>query len=172
MSKPTAMVPEAHLLDTAEGLWICLGLEDSAWLRERVPSFGPLLQRAREARGRAHAPYSGFAVGSAVLMDGTVVVGCNVENASYGATLCAERTAIATAVAAGKRSLELIAISTSAAPEADLTGRTPCGLCRQVMGEFASDKTLVLLDAGTGSAGRPRAEVIAFETLLPWRFRL
>lgn len=166
------MVPDAHLLDTAEGLWVLLGVEDSPWLREQVPSFALLLQQAREARARAHAPYSGFAVGSAVRMDGTIFVGCNVENASYGATLCAERTAIATAVAAGKRSLEWIAISTSAAPEADLSERTPCGVCRQVMGEFAFDKTLVLLDAGTDSRGRLRAEVIAFDTLLPWRFHL
>jgi cytidine deaminase len=166
------MDPEAHLLEPAGGLWVCFGLEDSPWLREEAASFALLLQRARAAKDRAHAPYSRFAVGSAVRMDGTVFDGCNVENASYGATLCAERTAIATAVAAGKRSLECIAISTSAAPEAELSERTPCGVCRQVMGEFASDRTLVLLDAGTDSHGRPRAEVIAFDLLLPWRFRL
>lgn len=166
------MVPETHLLDTAEGLWVCLGVEDSPWLREQLPSFALLLQQASEAKTRAHAPYSGFAVGSAVRMDGTVFAGCNVENASYGATLCAERTAISTAVAAGNRSLDVIAISTSAAPGADFSQRTPCGLCRQVIGEFASDRALVLLDAGTDSGGRLRAEVIAFDSLLPWRFRL
>jgi cytidine deaminase len=147
-------------------------LEDSSWLREQVPSFAPLLRRARSAKTRAHAPYSGFAVGGAVLMDGSTFDGCNVENASYGATLCAERNAIASAVAAGKRSLDLIALSTSAAPGADLSERTPCGLCRQVMGEFASERTLVLLDAGDTPDGRLRAEVMAFDTLLPWRFRL
>jgi cytidine deaminase len=166
------MLPEPHFLDTAEGFWVCLGLEDSPWLREQLPSFALLLERAREAKARAHAPYSGFAVGSAVLMDGMVFVGCNVENASYGATLCAERIAIASAVATGKRSLGVIAVSTSASPGADLSERSPCGLCRQVMGEFASDKTLVVLDAGSDSRGRPRAEVIAFDALLPWRFRL
>lgn len=139
---------------------------------ELAESFAPLLMAAREARLRAYAPYSRFHVGSALQMDGVTFTGTNVENASYGGTLCAERTAISAAVTSGRRSLELIAVSTDAAHEADIGMRAPCGLCRQVMSEFATPGLLVLLDGGTGPDGVPRGEVIPFDLLLPWRFRL
>lgn len=89
-----------------------------------------LLQLAARARDAAYAPYSRFQVGAALLAEnGEVFTGCNVENASYGLTLCAERTAVCSAVAAGVRSYSAIAIS---APG----GAAPCGACRQVINEF------------------------------------
>jgi cytidine deaminase len=92
-----------------------------------------LLDVARQARTRAYAPYSRFLVGAALLCeDGTIFTGCNVENASYGLGICAERVAIATAVAAGHRRFTAMAII-GTGPGAT----APCGACRQVMAEFA-----------------------------------
>ena len=92
-----------------------------------------LLALAKRAREFAYAPYSGFLVGAALLCkDGTVFTGCNVENASYGAAICAERNAVSTAVAAGYREFESIAI----AAEGDGCVY-PCGICLQVLNEFS-----------------------------------
>ncbi len=92
-----------------------------------------LVARAREAMERAYAPYSGFRVGAALLGDdGVVYTGCNVENASYGLTLCAERAAVANAVVQGARQFREIAIVT-AGPRA----AAPCGACRQVLSELS-----------------------------------
>jgi cytidine deaminase len=89
-----------------------------------------LVALAAEARERAYVPYSHFPVGAALLgWSGQVYTGCNVENASYPLTLCAERAAIARAVADGEREFAAIAVVTS-------TGATPCGACRQVLREF------------------------------------
>ena len=91
-----------------------------------------LIEAATAVRQRAHAPYSGYAVGAAVLTtDGRVFTGCNVENASYGLSVCAERHAIAAAVAAGCRKFTGIAVVTQSDPPA-----APCGACRQVLAEF------------------------------------
>lgn len=127
---------------------------------------------AREARDRAYAPYSQFRVGAAVRMDGNVFTGANVENASYGGTLCAERSAIVAAVSAGCRRLEWLAVSTGAEAGSPLGQRSPCGLCRQVVSEFAAETLLVLLDGGCDADGRLLADIVPFGLLMPWRFRL
>lgn len=96
------------------------------------PTEQALVQAARAARAHAYAPYSGYAVGAAVLTDdGRIFTGCNVENASYGLSLCAERVAVFSAVAAGAQRLVAAAVCT---PD----GGTPCGACRQVLHEFAA----------------------------------
>ncbi len=97
-----------------------------------MPSAKELIEAARAARAQAYAPYSGFAVGAAVeTLDGTVITGANVENASYGLSLCAERAALARAIAEGHRRFRAIAV---AGPEGAMTA--PCGTCRQVIAEF------------------------------------
>ena len=90
-----------------------------------------LVEAALAARSLAYAPYSKFLVGAAVLTEsGAIYAGCNVENASYGLTICAERVALCSAVAAGHRTLAAMAVATSG-------GGTPCGACRQFAAEFA-----------------------------------
>lgn len=104
-----------------------------------------LIKRAQEAYLHAYVPYSGYPVGAAALWEsGVITSGCNVENASYGLTLCAERNAVFHAVAQGERSLKGIAI---AVPREEFP--SPCGACRQVLREFASD-CLILLINGEG----------------------
>ncbi len=103
-----------------------------------------LIRAAMEARTFSYSPFSGFAVGAALLCeDGTVYTGCNIENSSYSPTLCAERCAVAKAVSEGKRNFLAIAV---AGPEDGHT--TPCGVCRQVLYEFC-DESLTVLCAGT-----------------------
>ena len=98
-------------------------------------TYEKLIQMAQEAAAFAYAPYSNFAVGAALLCeDGTVYTGCNVENASFGAGICAERVALCKAVSEGKRKFSVLAV---AAP-GEAYG-TPCGICRQMLWEFAKE---------------------------------
>lgn len=121
-----------------------------------------LMAEAEAARGFAHAPYSRFQVGAALqAADGSVTRGCNVENASYGATICAERTAVVAAVAAGHRRFTAVAI---AGPPGIALG--PCGMCRQVLSEFSRDGALRVLTRD--AAGAIRATTIG--QLLPAAF--
>ena len=98
-----------------------------------------LLSAARDVREQAYAPYSKFAVGAALdTGEGQVFLGCNVENASYGLTICAERAAISAAIAAGYRNFAAIAV---AGPDRAIT--SPCGACRQVLVEFNPEMTVL-----------------------------
>ena len=107
-----------------------------------------LIKAALAARKRAYAPYSRFAVGAAVFTkDGQVYTGCNIENASYGATNCAERTAIFKAVSEGCEELVKIAIVGGKVGEKITEYAYPCGVCRQVMAEFSNPKELKVLVA-------------------------
>ena len=124
----------------------------------------PLITAATQARERAYAPYSGFRVGAALqTADGQVFTGVNVENASYGLGVCAERNAVAAAVAAGMQPGDLAAIAVSAdAP----TPTSPCGACRQVLAEFADEGMKVLLH----NTRDGRTLELDFHTLLPHAF--
>lgn len=105
-----------------------------------------LKESALAVRQKAYVPYSSFAVGAALLDDeGNVFTGCNVENASYGLTNCAERTAVFTMAASGSRAISALVVVADA-PRAI----SPCGACRQVLAEFASEETPVLLLNLTG----------------------
>lgn len=116
---------------------------------------------AMAARGRAYAPYSRFAVGAALMTaSGEIFAGCNVENASYGLALCAERTAIASAVAAGHREFQKIVVA--ATPLA-----SPCGACRQWLAEFSPGMAVVSIDPASG-----HRHLWTVGELLPASFRL
>jgi cytidine deaminase len=121
-----------------------------------------LIAAALEARSRAYAPYSKFLVGAALrTRSGRVFAGCNVENCSYGLTICAERTAATSAVAAGERDFEAIALALSGAG-------TPCGACRQFLAEFNPHLPVVIVDADDPT----RIVETDLATLLPGRFEL
>lgn len=129
-----------------------------------------LIQAAMEARERAYAPYSGYLVGAALLTDeGEIYQGCNVENASYGAANCAERTAFFKAVSQGKRDFRAIAIvggSRETGQEEPFPDMAyPCGICRQVMREFCGPDFRVLVCRSTEDF-----EEYTLEELLPESF--
>jgi cytidine deaminase len=120
----------------------------------------PLLAAARAAREHAHAPFSRFRVGAALdTADGRVITGCNIENATYGLTLCAERVAMFKAISEGHRSFRRVAIvADTAAPT------PPCGACRQILWEFGGNLEVLL--------GNLQAETarMALKELLPLPF--
>jgi cytidine deaminase len=119
-----------------------------------------LVEAARRAQKRAYAPYSKFSVGAAVLAeDGQVFPGCNVENSSFGLTVCAERNAVAAAVVAGARPVAVAVVAPGAAT-------APCGACRQVLAEFSAAMPVILAS--------PEGEERHLETLdalLPGAFK-
>lgn len=106
-----------------------------------------LIDAARSAREKAYAPYSRFRVGAAVSVRAGIVVGCNVENASYGLTICAERSAIFAAVVCGDQRVDRIAISADS-PDGGAANLVPCGACLQVLSEFMDGSGEVIIDGG------------------------
>lgn len=123
-----------------------------------------LLEHARRAALAAYAPYSRFRVGAAIVAGGRVFVGCNVENASFGLSMCAERVAVFKAVSEGSRQVSHVAVSCiDAGSELGPAGRMPCGACRQVLAELAGPTTPVWVD---GAGEYQLAE------LLPEAFKL
>ena len=123
-----------------------------------------LLELAIQAMEKAYAPYSGFKVGAALLCaDGTVYQGCNIENASYSPTNCAERTAFFKAIYDGHR--DFAAIAVCGGKDGEITGYfPPCGVCRQVMREFCSDEFKILMMNPEGF------EEVTLAQLLPFSF--
>ena len=127
---------------------------------KRMTEYTELLESADRAKEHAYAPYSGFKVGAAILTkDGTIVEGCNVENAAYNSTICAERTAIFKAVSMGYKpgDFKAIAIASSG------SNFSPCGACRQVISEFGKEIELIFEWDG---------EIVntSLEKMLPYRF--
>ncbi len=121
-----------------------------------------LINAAKDAMERSYSPYSEFKVGAALLADdGKIYKGCNIENSSYGATICAERTAIFKAVSEGARGIIKIAIVSSSGEHT-----FPCGICRQVLVEFAREDTVVLLEGSGGTT----VEEYALSELIPYAF--
>ena len=118
-----------------------------------------LVEAARRAQANAYAPYSSFPVGAAVLAeDGRVFPGCNVENSSFGLTVCAERNAVAAAVVAGARPIAVAVVANGKAV-------APCGACRQVLAEFAAAMPVIL---ATSAGGDP--QLTSLDALLPGAF--
>ena len=124
-----------------------------------------LIAAAHTARTRAYCPYSGVAIGAALLTArGDVFTGCNVENSTLGLTVCAERNALAAAVRAGMCPGELVAVAVVGGNEKPLT---PCGACRQVLAEFAASACEIICAAPAG-----QTQVFTLGELLPHRFKL
>ena len=123
-----------------------------------------LCELAKEAMTHSYSPYSGYKVGAALLCkDGTVYTGCNIENAAYTPTICAERTAIFKAVYDGHR--DLVAIAVCGGKDGIITGSfPPCGVCRQVMREFCGDDFAIYIVRPDGY------ETVALAQLLPYSF--
>ncbi|MDO5115811.1 MAG: cytidine deaminase [Synergistaceae bacterium] len=120
-----------------------------------------LLEAAERARKNAYAPYSGFSVGAALLFEnGETVLGCNVENSSYGLSICAERNAMTTALTMGLRRPTAVAV---AGPDGVLC--TPCGACRQFLAEFNPDMSVIIKAAEGG-------RIYTLKELLPLTFSL
>ncbi|NDJ53679.1 MAG: cytidine deaminase [Chloroflexi bacterium] len=125
---------------------------------ELPAEYAKLVDAARDVRQRAYVPYSNYAVGAALLAeDGQIFTGCNVENASYPATICAERVAMTKAVSEGQRRFKAIAVVTA-------TGGMPCGICRQFMNEFAPELMVIVADLERVN------DIVSLATLFPASF--
>jgi len=122
-----------------------------------------LVTQALAARARAYAPYSGYSVGCALWADGAIHAGANMENASYGLAVCAERGAVSRAVFAGARLVEAVAVATSSSPPA-----APCGMCLQTLNEFAGDPSAMRVILVNDSGERRE---LTLADLLPHGFR-
>lgn len=128
--------------------------------KERIQE---LIDKALEAKAFAYAPYSSFHVGAALLtQDGTIYTGCNIENASFSATICAERTAMVQAVSKGKKDFTAIAVA------ADRAMTPPCGVCLQVMAEFCDPATFSVILV----SNRDKYRICLLRDLLPMSFDL
>lgn len=126
---------------------IMLGPNQEELVSSLAPENKALLAAAQAARQHAYAPYSRFAVGAAVrTRDGRIFTGANVENASYGLSVCAERSAVLAAVLAGARELVAVAVCSALMPPA-----APCGMCRQTLAEFAADCEVLLCGPAEGN---------------------
>jgi len=133
-------------------------------LDDQIPRWRNLRLAARQSRERAWAPYSKYKVGASILTaSGDIVSGCYVENASYGLTICAERVAACSAIAAGHREFKAICISLTGIP-------VPCGACRQFLMEF-NPEMMVLLD-NLSSTADALPELVVLKDLLPRAFHL
>ena len=159
------------ILETASARWNLVSSETPLDQFPEPNLFESLMREARYAQDNAYAPYSEFQVGAALVIGGRIYRGANVENASYGATMCAERTALFNGVSDGERQLTLLAITTSAEPLSPIESRSPCGLCRQVMSEFTTSDARVRLDAGDEN-GQLVGYIIPFSVLFPFQFKL
>ena len=125
-----------------------------------------LIEAALEARNKAYVPYSGYTVGAALLtVEGQIIQGCNIESASYGATICAERTAVFKAISERRRKFCAIAIAGGMQGKAPIDYAYPCGICRQVLKEFVEDDFLVIVAKSSTDYQQYR-----FEELLPHGF--
>jgi cytidine deaminase len=125
-----------------------------------------LVQEAKAVRKRSYSPYSKYAVGAAIATKkGSIFVGTNVENASFGATICAERGAVMAMIAAGEREPIACAVVT-----ADREPASPCGICRQVLAEFNGDMPIAMV--GLGSREGETGRVVSLADLLPYQFEL
>lgn len=119
-----------------------------------------LVEKAREAMKYAYAPYSNFKVGAALLTEiENIYIGCNIENISFGATNCAERTAVFKAVSEGEKNFKAIAIVSSSGKFTP-----PCGICRQVLSEFSEDMDIILADK------EDNIKIIKLNELIPFSF--
>jgi cytidine deaminase len=128
--------------------------------------FDVLVQEAKEVRKRSYSPYSKYAVGAAIATrKGSVFIGTNVENASFGATICAERSAVMAMIAAGEREPIACAVVTG-----DREPASPCGICRQVLAEFNDDIPIAMV--GLGSREGETGRVLSLSELLPHQFKL
>jgi cytidine deaminase len=128
-----------------------------------VTDWEPLITAAKAAQERAHAPYSRFKVGASMLMeDGSIVAAPNVENRSYGLSICAERNAMTSAVAMGLRKPSAVVVVTTSSPPS-----APCGMCRETLREFVEDVPLLLVNLEGERLERKLSELLPDSFLFP-----